>query len=358
MLKKASPLRCYQDDNSVGNERGPRRDAGPAGLAGQARRWFRQMRPRGPAPAPLLLSAVAALIAVAGFYFFSFRVNPDEVGIVLRFGKPARQEPPGLHFRLPYPIDEVLLPKVTRRNVFEVGVRALGGGAVNVRAENAILTGDENIIDVGFAIFWHIEDPAKYLFNIQNPRMTVQDVAESAVRETAGQSEIRPLLTSARQLTEDRARKLMQDTLDHYGSGIHVDQVRLQRVDPPAQIIDAFRDVQAAATDKERLRNEAEAYANRVVPEARGEAARILQGAMAYREQSVAEARGQTARFLKIYDEYRKAPEVTRKRMYLETMERIMSGTDKIIIDGKFGQGGALPLLPLGFRQTKISKPD
>jgi membrane protease subunit HflK len=172
------------------------------------------------------------------------------------------------------------------------------------------------------------------------------------MREVVGQSDIQPILTGARQKTEQAVQTLMQDVLDHYGAGVRVDHVQLLKVDPPIEVIDAFRDVQAAAADKERLQNEAASYASRIIPEARGDAERILQGARGYREQSVAEATGQSARFLKIYEEYKKAPEVTRKRMYLETMERIMSGTDKIIVDAKSGQGVIpyLPLRPLGKR--------
>jgi modulator of FtsH protease HflK len=177
------------------------------------------------------------------------------------------------------------------------------------------------------------------------PEITVKDV-ESAMRDVVGQSNIQPILTGARQKTEQAVQKLMQEVLDRYGAGISVDQVQLQKVDPPDQVIDAFRDVQAARADQERLQNEAGSYANRVVPEARGEAERILQDARAYREQTVAEATGQTARFLKVYEEYKKAPEVTRKRMYLETMERVLGGTDKIIIDSKDGQG-VVPYLSL-----------
>ena len=163
----------------------------------------------------------------------------------------------------------------------------------------------------------------------------MKDVAESAMRDIVGQSNIQPLLTGARQKTEQAVQNLMQSVLDSYGAGVSIDQIQLQKVDPPAQVIDAFRDVQAARADQVRLQNEAGSYASRVVPEARGDAERILQGARAYKEQTVAEATGQTARFLKVYDEYKKAPEVTRKRMYLETMERVLGGTDKIIIDSK-----------------------
>ena len=259
-----------------------------------------------------------------------------------------RQEPPGLHFRLPYPIDEVLLPKVTRQNIVEIGMIAHVGtrGVTDVPQESRMLTGDENIVEVHCVVFWRIKDAQHYLFNIQNPEISVKDVAGSAIRDIVGQSDIQPLLTGARQQTERAVQKLMQDVLDSYGAGVSIDQVQLQKVDPPTQVIDAFRDVQAARADQERLQNEAGSYANKIVPEARGEAEQILQGARAYKEQSVAEATGQTARFLQIYEEYKKAPEVTRKRMYLETMERVLGGSDKIIIDSKNGLG-VIPFLSL-----------
>jgi membrane protease subunit HflK len=313
---------------------------------------LKQVMPGGAGlPGSFVFLIAVAIAAIVAFFAFTFKVSPDELGVVMRFGKPIRSEPPGLHFRLPYPIEEVRLPKVTRQNIIEIGMRtgqgARGYGSVrDVPEESLMLTGDENIVDVDFVVFWRIKDAQHYLFNIQNPEITVKEVAESAMREVVGQNNIQPILTEARQKTEQAVQKLMQDVLDFYGSGVRVDQVQLQKVDPPSQVIDAFRDVQAARADKERLQNEAFAYANRIVPEARGEAERILQAARAYKEQSVAEATGQTARFLKVYEEYKKAPEVTRKRMYLETMERILGGTDKIILDSKGGQG-VVPFLPL-----------
>ena len=298
-------------------------------------------------PSPLLVLAAAAVVAIIAFYALTFRVGADELGIVLRFGKPDRQEAPGLHFRLPYPIDEVYLPKVTRQNIIEIGLRS-GAAQGALAAESHMLTGDENIVDLQFVVFWRIKDAPKYLFNIQHPDITVTQVAESIMREVVGQSNIQPLLTSARQKTEQAVQVHMQNVLDRYGAGVSIDQVQLQKIDPPSQVIDAFRDVQAAATDKVRLQNEAMSYASRIVPEARGEAERTLQGAIAYKSQSVAEATGQAARFVKIYEEYQKAPEVTRKRMYLETIERIFSGTNKIIIDGK--KLRVVPLLRLDER--------
>lgn len=320
---------------------------------------LKQVMPGSGLPGPLIFLVAVALVAVVCFYAFTFRVNPDELGVVLRFGELTRKEPPGLHFRLPYPIEEIRLPKVTRQNIIEIGMRtgagtgrAFAGGIRDVPEESLMLTGDENIVDVDFVVYWRISDAEKYLFNIQNPEVTVKEVAESAMREIVGQSNIQPILTEARQKTEAAVQRLMQDTLDSYGSGVRVDQVQLQKVDPPAPVIDAFRDVQAARADKERLQNEAFTYANRIVPEARGEAERILQAAEGYKQQTVAEATGQAARFLKIYDEYRKAPEVTRRRMFLETMERVLGGTDKIILDSKGGQG-VVPYLPLDQLQQR-----
>ena len=308
--------------------------------------------------------ALIALVAVVlwGFSGF-FRVDPDELGVVLRFGKYVRDAQPGLNFHLPYPIESALTPKVTRVNRVDIGLRAVeasrgGTTSVKVPEESLMLTGDENIVDVDFSVFWLIklDGVGNYLFNIQQPEGTVKAVAESAMREVVGRSESQPILTGARQTVEVAVQELMQRTLDHYGAGVQITQVQLQKVDPPAQVLDSFRDVQAARSDAERAQNEAQTYANRVVPESRGRAAQVTQAAEAYREQTVAEATGQSARFLKIYDEFKKAPDVTRQRMYLETMERVLGGTDKIIIDsgtpgsaspGTGAPTGVVPYLPL-----------
>jgi membrane protease subunit HflK len=284
------------------------------------------------APKSSILLAALPLAAIAAAYAVTFRVNPDELGVVVRLGTPARLEAPGLHLRLPYPIEEVHLPKVTRQNVVEIGPRS-GAGNRNVRDEGLRLTGDENIVAASFIVFWRIKDVQQYLFNVQNPDNTVREVADSAMQEVVGQSRLQPILTEMRQQTEQAVQARMQQVLDAYRAGVRIDLVQLQKVDPPAQVIDAFRDVQAARADEQRLHNEAFAYASRVVAEARGEAERILLNARAYREQAVAEATGQTSRFLKVYEEYRKAPEVTRKRMHLETIERALGGADKVIVD-------------------------
>jgi membrane protease subunit HflK len=305
----------------------------------------------------LLLLGVLALWGFSGF----FRVEPDELGVVLRFGKDVREVQPGLNYHLPYPIETVLTPKALRVNKIDIGMRVVddirrGGTTVRgVPEESLMLTGDENIVDVDFSVLWKVKPSGvgEYLFNIQNPEGTVKAVAESAMREVIGRSEIQPILTGARQTTETAVQNLMQKTLDHYGAGVIVQQVQLQKVDPPSQVIDAFRDVQAARADLERAVNEAQTYANRVVPEARGRVAQITQAAEAYKQQTVAEATGQTSRFLKIYEQYKKAPDVTRERMYLETMERVFEGTDKIILDSGASGSGVVPYLPL----NELSRP-
>jgi membrane protease subunit HflK len=299
--------------------------------------------------------ALIALAAVAlwGFSGF-FRVEPDELGLVMRFGKYIRDAKPGLNYHIPYPIESVEMVKVTRVNRIDIGMRLVedlrrGTQMRDVPEESLMLTGDENIVDVDFAVFWVVkpQGAGAYRFNISNPEGTVKAVAESAMREVVGRSDIQPILTGARQNIETGVAELMQKTLDSYNSGIQITQVQMQKVDPPAQVIDSFRDVQAARADGERAQNEAQTYANRVIPEARGRSAQITQSAEAYREQTVAEAKGQAARFSKVYDEYKKAPDVTRQRLYLETMERLFGGTDKIIMDpGQNGQG-VVPYLPL-----------
>lgn len=306
--------------------------------------------------------AILVLLALLGWLASGFyTVGPNEIGLNLIFGKYRGKTQAGLNYNLPAPVGSVIKLAVTDRNVTDVGFRE-GAAAPNRRhASNALggpeapeeslmLTGDENIADVKFRVVWQI-DPAKpedYAFNVADPPTTVKAVAESAMREIVGQSQIQKILTADRKLIEPACQALMQKVLDDYHSGVMVLQVLLLSVDPPQSVIAAFRDVTAAQQDLQRLGNEAEAYANRVVPEARGAAARILQEAEAYREQTVAEARGQAARFEKIYEQYKNAPALTRERLYIETMERVLGGADKVILDDP-ARGGAsvAPYVPL-----------
>jgi membrane protease subunit HflK len=324
---------------------------------------FKQFQQGSGLPGPLMFLLFAVVAALVGFYAFTFRVNPDQLGVVMRFGKPVRVEPPGLHPRLPYPVEEVFLPSVTQQNIIEVGRRGTpqtSGRPMSSGADNTLmLTSDENIVDLSFVVYWRIrtDKVQDYLFNIQNPKGTVSEVAESAMREVVGQSPLHSLLTEGRQKTELAVQKLMQSILDSYGAGVRIDQIQLREVDPPQQVIAAFRDVQAARNERDTLQKTAQTYADRVVPQAKGEADRILAGAQGYRDQTVAEATGQASRFLKIYDEYKKAPDITRQRMFIEMQERVLSGAEKTILDNRGGQG-VVPLLPLDQMQRQPRKPE
>ncbi len=298
----------------------------------------------------LVVMVLLALWAASGFY----RVLPDEKGVVLRFGEFVRKEEQGLRYHWPTPIETVFTPKVTRVNRIEIGYRS-GGGDVRrgvtadreVPDESLMLTGDENIIDIDFTVFWVIKDPVKYLFRIRDPETTVKKAAESAMREVIGRTELQPALTEARQQIETNTLALLQVMLDGYQTGVQVTQVQLQKADPPAPVIDAFNDVQRARSDRERLRNEAEAYRNDIIPRARGDAERLNQESQAYREQVVSLANGDASRFLAIYQAYSQAKEVVSRRMYLETMEQVLRGVNKVIIDAAGGAQGVLPYLPL-----------
>jgi len=210
-----------------------------------------------------------------------------------------------------------------------------------------MLTGDENIVDIDFQVVWNIGQPQDFLFNLAVPDATIRAVSESAMREVIARSQLKPILSRDRALISQEVEELIQTILDSYGSGVNIVRVNFDGADPPAQVIDAFRDVQAAAQDRETKESQAEAYANQKLAEARGEVAQVLQQAEAYRAQVVNEAKGEAARFISVYDEYRAAPEVTRKRLYLETMERVLGSVDKIIIDAGVGGTGIVPYLPL-----------
>jgi membrane protease subunit HflK len=290
---------------------------------------------------------IAAVWLMSGIYV----VDPDEQGVVTRFGAFVGRTTPGINYHLPWPIESVSTPPVTREQAVYIGYR-LGNsqGARDIPEESLMLTGDENIIDTNFTVFWVIKDAASFLFNVENPDNqldgTVKAVAESAMREVVGKNQIEPILTANREPIQDEVRDLMQRILDSYNAGVTVTRVQMQKADPPAQVIESYRDVQAARTDQDRMRNEAEAYANKVVPEARGQAARIIQQAEGYKQQVTAEAQGEAARFVSIYDQYKKAPDVTRRRIYLDTMRDVLGDMNKVIVDNK-GGSGVVPYLPL-----------
>ncbi len=300
----------------------------------------------------LVVLAAIALWLASGFY----RVQPDEQGVVLRFGRLDRVTGPGLRYRLPYPIESVVKPKVTRVNRIEVGFRSVAGGVRELPEEALMLTGDENIIDINFVVLWRIGNAPDYLFNIRNPDRTLKIVAESVMREIIGRTPIVEATTEGRERIQQEVRETLQELMNEYGAGILIESVQLQKADPPQQVIDAFKDVQAAQADRERLQNEAQAYANRVIPEARGAAERILQEAEAYKQEVVARATGEAARFKAVLEEYRRARDVTLQRIYLETMEQVLRGKNKVIIDGADGTEGVVPYLPLPELQRRMEE--
>ena len=298
---------------------------------------------------PIIFGLIILIIlwALSGLY----RVLPDEQGVVLRFGKFIKTTQPGLNYHLPLPVERALTPKVTKVNRIDVGFRPASdsgrsSGVGNVPEESLMLTGDENIVDINYSVFWVIKDAGKFLFNIQSPVETVKATSETAMREVIAKNNIQTILTEGRASIEIEVQDITQKILDEYGSGIQVTQVQTQQADPPAQVIDAFRDVQAARADRERSKNEAEGYANDVIPRARGEAEQVLQQAEAYKKEVVAKAEGEASRFLAIYNEYKDAKQVTQERMYLETMEKVLADIDKVIIDKNSGSG-VVPYLAL-----------
>jgi membrane protease subunit HflK len=289
------------------------------------------------------IGAVVAILAWGMASFYS--VKPEEQSVELFLGECV--DPcvgnPGLNFA-PWPVVTAEVIPVKREQTIDVGVGRAGSDA------GLMLTGDENIVDIDFQVVWNITDPSKYLFNLANPPQTIGAVSESAMREIIAQSELAPILNRDRGSIADRLKDLIQSTLDSYNSGVNIVRVNFDKADPPMSVIDAFRDVQAAEQERDRLQNEADAYANRVLAQARGEAAQLLEQSEGYRARVVNEAVGEASRFTAVLGEYQKAPEVTRKRIYLETMEQVLGSVDKIILDesvGGAGGQGVVPYLPL-----------
>jgi membrane protease subunit HflK len=300
---------------------------------------------------PYLVVGIAVLLwAATGIYI----VAPDERGVVLRFGKVVRETDPGPHYRLPWPIEQVLRPSVTAIRKEEIGFRTVSQGSQaryqDVDAEALMLTGDENIVKLESIVQYKVRADATgtsdFLFNVRNPQETVRAAAEAAMREVIGRTEIDQALTEGKEALQIEAQRVLQQILDRYQSGVEVVTVKLQDVDPPDQVSDAFKDVISAQQDKERLINEARGYANDVVPRARGEAAQLLNEAGGYREAKVRDAAGAAQRFVALQEEYAKAKDVTRRRLYLETMETILPGMNKIILD-ELSAKQTVPYLPL-----------
>jgi membrane protease subunit HflK len=342
--------------NGGGNKGGGNQPPNLEDLIRKGQERMKQVMPGGPmGTRGILLIALVAVIAwlATGIY----TVQPDEQGVVKTFGKFNRQTGPGIGYALPWPIETVEKPKVTAQNLISIGVGAGTTGARGGSDESLMLTGDENIVDADFTVSWVIADARKYLFNVEGVENTIKAVAESSMREVVGRRNLQRVLTEERVQIQTEVQELMQKTLDGYGAGVTINEVNLQRVEPPQEVIASFRDVQAAAADAEKMRNVAETYRNQQVPKAQGQAAQIIQDAEAYKSQTVAEAQGEAGRFLSIYEQYKLAPDVTRERMYLETMEQVLGGANKIILDPGANGAGAIPYLPLDQLRPKASEP-
>jgi membrane protease subunit HflK len=307
-----------------------------------------QMRSRIPSGIAGIAALLFALVAwmATGVY----QVNPSEIGVVMRFGRVTATTPPGLHWHLPWPIETVLKPPVTRVLKAELGFRTLDPGPPAryrpVTEESRMLTRDGNIIELDFVVQYRIDDPVAYLFNILDPNETLRHTAESAMREVIGHSTIDAALTEGRMEIQTAAHELLQQTLDTYDSGLKITTVKLQDVVPPGPVQDAFKDVINAEQDLQRMINEAEGFANDILPKARGMAAQMINEAQGYAEARLKESEGETQRFTLLRDEYAKAREVTRKRLYLETLEAILPDIEKYVVEGGSGTG-ALPILQL-----------
>ena len=299
-----------------------------------------------------VLGVLALLWLVSGLY----QVQPSEQGVVLRFGKYVDTTDSGLHYHLPSPIEAVVKVNVTQERSINLGITEAASGygaynnssvALNSFTESHMLTGDENIVDINLTVVWKIKDAKDYLFNVRSPDVTVRVAAQSVLREIVGQSEMQPIITGDRGKVEEETKQELQKLLDDFGAGIAIVRVKLQKADPPKQVVDAFNEVQRAKADQERFKNEAEAYRNEVLPKAKGEAVKRLQEAEAYKEAVINKAKGEAERFTSVYNAYKQGKIVTAKRLYLETMEDVLSNTENVVIDPSAKGSNVLPLLPL-----------
>jgi len=306
----------------------------------------------GPSKGAVMGGVVIALLLWVASGIYS--VAADEEAVVLRFGKFAATEGPGLNWHLPYPVESIEKVPVTRVQRLEVGFRTLPGQRARaIDQESLMLTKDENIVSVSFIVQYKVKDVSEYVFNVAHITKAVRDATESAIREVIGRTMIDDVLTTKKAAVEVEVEKLVQSILNGYKAGILVTAVKLQNAQPPERVIKEFKDVASAREDRARAKNIAEAYANDIIPKARGEAKKTVLDAEAYAAAVVDRAQGESKRFISLLDAYRTAPDVTRKRLYLEAMQDVLSKVDKIIID-KSVAGRVLPYLPLDSMRGKV----
>ena len=338
--------------NPWGN--GPRRGGGggePPNFDEYIRKGQDQLKkalPGGKGGFSLVLLAGILVWLLSGIYI----VENNENAVVMRFGKYIETTVPGPHWHLPYPIETVEIRGVTDKKLTQIGTSSQdsrysrGSSSSDRLGPSLMLTQDENIVDVRFNVVWQIKNLPNYLFKIKDHENTVAAVSESVMRELVGKNRIVPIITNARGQLQEDAKVAIQATLDKYEAGVLVLEVQIQESEAPAEVKEAFLDVQRAEADGQRFRNAATKYKNEVIPKAQGKAEKLIQEAEGYRATKVAGAEGEAARFLSVYEEYRLAKDVTKKRIYLETMEQILADMDKIILDAGKG-AGAVPYLPL-----------
>ncbi len=311
--------------------------------------WF----PRGPQGPKAIILGLAVLVAAwasSGFY----KVQPDEQGVELLFGKFVKSTEPGLHYWFPAPVGDVTTVSVTNIRQINIGAQALddtqrryGQAQQRPTDERQVLTADQNVVDADYSVFWRVAKAEDFLFNIRDPEATIRRAAESAMREVAGRSSLDQLMTDRKEALQAEMQNQLQALLDYYGAGVAVTGVKLLAVDPPKQVIEAFHDVNNARQDLDRQRNEANAYRNDIIPRAKGEAEKTIQDALAYKEQQVKDAEGEADRFNSVYDSYKAAGNVTRERLYLEMMQEVLGSANKVLIDPNQGGSGVVPYLPL-----------
>lgn len=298
----------------------------------------------------LVVLGIITLWLLSGFY----KINPDENGALLYFGKFYSISTPGLNYHIPFPFGEVIKKSVTSVNTEEFGFSSANKKTRDrdIAAESLMLTGDENIVDIEFQVQWQISDIKSFIFNTANPNQAIRKAAESAMREVIARTPIANALSDGKEKIADQTKDLLQKILDNYGVGVRIILVQLRRVDPPSQVIDAFRDVQTAKADKEKEINQAQSYSNDVIPRARGEAAQLIEQAEAYRQEVIANSQGEAGRFLSVYSQYVKAKNITKKRIYLETMEKLYRNMDKVLIDKNTAKSGVVPYFPMNDLKT------
>ncbi|MEM7300188.1 MAG: FtsH protease activity modulator HflK [Pseudomonadota bacterium] len=298
--------------------------------------------PGGGGVSPIMIGIIAVALILLYVYSSAYQVDADELGVETVFGKPKEElSEAGLHFAF-WPIETVEKIKIVERQV-NIGSIGRSGGS----QQGLMLSGDQNIVDVSFSVLWSVADPHKYLFNVNDPEGMVQQVAESAMREVVGRRTAQDVFRDDRQGISEQVRSILQTTLEQYGAGIAIRALNIEDVAPPTEVADAFDEVQRAEQDEDRVQEEANQYRNKQLGQARGESAQILEDAAGYKRRVVEEAKGEAQRFLSVYEQYAKAPDVTRKRLFLETMERVLKDSNKVILENGQGGSGVVPYLPL-----------